>query len=149
MNTLLSPARCLSALALLLALPLAALAQTAVSDAWARATVPAQKTGGAYLRLRSPDAARLVAASSPTAGRVELHTMTMKGSMMAMREISAIDLPAGKSVSDFHLMLIDLKRPLREGDTVSLELVVEHPGGKRETVKVAVPVKPLDFTPAH
>jgi copper(I)-binding protein len=143
-----SPARCLPALILSLAAG-GAVAQTAVSDAWARATVPAQKTGGAYLTVRSPDAAKLVAASSPAAARVELHTMSMKGSTMSMREMTAIDLPAGKAVNDFHVMLMDLKRPLKEGDTVALDLVVEHAGGKRETVKVSVPVKPLTFKSSH
>lgn len=148
MTLLFSLKRAVPALALLLACG-GALAQTVVSDAWARATVPAQKTGGAYLTVRSPDTARIVAASSPAAGGVELHTMQMQGTMMSMREMPSIDLPAGKAVSDFHVMLMDLKAPLREGATVPLELVVEHAGGRRETVKVAVPVKPLTFKPAH
>lgn len=142
------PLRCLGAAALLLAAG-ASLAQTSVTNAWARATVPAQRTGGAYLTVRSPDAAKLLSASSPAAGSVALHTMQMKGSMMSMREMAAVDLPAGKAVSDFHVMLMDLKAPLKEGATVPLDLVVEHRGGKRETVKVAVPVKALTYKADH
>lgn len=122
-----------------------ALAQTTVTDPWARATVPAQKTGGAYLTLRSPDAARVISGASPVAESVELHTMQMKGSMMSMREVPAIPLPAGQAVSEFHVMLLGLKRPLKEGEQVPLSLVVERSGGKRETVNVAVDIKPLTY----
>lgn len=125
-----------------------ALAQTVVTDSWVRATVPAQKNGGAYLTVRSPDAARIVKGASPVADSVELHTMQMKGTTMSMREMPAIDLPAGKPMNDFHVMLIGLKRPLKEGETVPLALTVEHPGGKVETVKVDVAVKALTYQQA-
>ncbi|MDB5962939.1 MAG: copper chaperone PCu(A)C [Massilia sp.] len=123
-------------------------AQTVVSDAWVRATVPAQKTGGAYLTLRSPDAARVVKASSAAADSIEIHTMQMNGTVMSMREVAAIDLPAGQPVDNFHIMLIGLKRPLKEGDKVPLSLVVEHQGGKREILQTEVAVKSLTFKPA-
>ncbi|WP_426193039.1 copper chaperone PCu(A)C [Massilia sp. DWR3-1-1] len=128
-----------------------ACAQTVVSDAWVRATVAAQTTGGAYLSLRSPDAARVVKGASPLADSVEIHTMQMNGTVMSMREVAAIALPAGQPVSNFHLMLIGLKRPLKEGERVPLTLVVERQGGKRETVQVEVAVKPLTYqaTPRH
>jgi copper(I)-binding protein len=128
-----------------------AAAQTVVSDAWVRATVAAQTTGGAYLSLRSPDAARVVKGASPLADSVEIHTMQMNGNLMSMREVAAIELPAGQSVSNFHLMLMGLKRPLKEGERVPLTLVVERQGGKRETVQVEVAVKPLTYqaTPRH
>lgn len=126
-----------------------ALAQTVVSNAWVRATVPAQKSGGAYLTLRSPDAARVVGGTSAAAASVELHTMQMNGSVMAMREMTAIELPAGQAVSNFHIMLIDLKRPLKEGQRVPLTLQVEHAGGKRETLQVDAEVKPLTYNAAH
>lgn len=131
-----------------LAFSVSATAQTVVTDAWARATVPAQKTGGAYLTLRSPDAAKVVGASSPAAASVELHTMQMNGSTMSMREMPAIVLPAGKAVSDFHVMLLGLKQALHEGETVPLELKVERAGAKPEIVKVAVPVKALTYSAA-
>lgn len=123
----------------------AAFAQTIVSDAWVRATVPAQKTGGAYLTLRSPDAARVVKSSSPLAASVEIHTMQMNGSVMSMREVPAIELPAGQAVGNFHIMLMGLKKPLKEGDKVPLSLVIERAGGKRETLQVEVAVKPMTY----
>lgn len=124
-------------------------AQTVVSDAWVRATVPAQKTGGAYLTLRSSDAARVVGGSSPAAATVEMHVMQMNGSVMSMREVAAIELPAGVPVNSFHLMLIGLKQPLKEGALVPLTLQVEHAGGKREALQVEVVVKPLTFRSGH
>jgi hypothetical protein len=127
-----------------------ALAQTVASDAWVRATVPAQKTGGAYLTLRSPDAARVLTGTSPVADSVEIHTMQMNGSVMSMREVSAVALPAGQAVSNFHVMLMGLKRQLKEGDKLPLSLVIEHAGGKRETLQLEVAVKPLTYSaPAH
>ena len=122
-----------------------AAAQTVATNAWVRATVPAQKTGGAYLTLRSPDAARVVNSASPAAASVEIHTMQMNGTTMSMREVTAIDLPAGQAVNNFHIMLIGLKQPLKEGTVVPLSLVVEHAGGKRETLQVDVAVKPLTY----
>lgn len=126
-----------------------ALAQTVVSNAWVRATVPAQKSGGAYLTLRSPDAARVVGATSPAAASVEIHTMQMNGTVMSMREVPAVELPAGQAVSNFHIMLIDLKRPLKEGQRVPVTLQVEHAGGKREVLQVDAEVKPLTYNAAH
>jgi copper(I)-binding protein len=122
-----------------------AAAQTVASNAWVRATVPAQKTGGAYLTLRSPDAARVVKSSSPAAASVEIHTMQMNGTTMSMREVTAVELPAGQAVNNFHIMLMGLKAPLKEGSVVPLSLVVERQGGKRETLQVEVAVKPLTF----
>ncbi len=135
----------LIALAIAAALSTSAFAQTVVSDAWVRATVPAQKTGGAYLTLRSPTAAKVVASSSPLADSVEIHTMQMNGSVMSMRGVDSIELPAGQAVSNFHIMLMGLKRPLKEGESVPLTLVVERAGAKREIVQVEVPVKALTF----
>lgn len=120
-------------------------AQTVASGAWVRATVPAQKTGGAYLTLRSPDSARVVKGSSPVAETVEIHTMQMHGSVMSMREVPAIELPAGQAVSNFHIMLVGLKRQLKEGETVPVALVVERSGGKREALQIDVAVKPLTY----
>lgn len=122
-----------------------ALAQTVASDAWVRATVPAQNSGGAYITLRSPDAARLVKGTSPIADNVEIHTMQMNGSVMSMREVPAVELPAGQAVGNFHIMLMGLKRQLKEGEKVPLSLVVERAGGKRETVQAEATVKPLTY----
>lgn len=128
----------------------AAFAQVTVSDAWVRATVPAQKSAGAFLTLQSVKAARLVGASSPATGTVEMHQMEMSGQTMKMHAVEAIDLPAGAKVNlaqaGYHLMFLDLKQQLKDGDTVPVTLTVEDSARKRENVVVNVPVKPIGYT---
>lgn len=128
----------------------AACAQVTASDAWVRATVPAQKTAGAFLTLQSVHAVRLVGASSPVAGTVEMHQMEMSGQTMKMRAVDAIDLPAGARVdlakAGYHLMFLGLKQQLKDGDTVPVMLTVEDGARKRDTVLVNVPVKPVAYT---
>ena len=114
-------------------------ANISVSDVWARVTMPGQAVGGAYMQIQSDADARLLSVSSPVSARVEMHEMKMDGDVMRMRELKAIDLPKGKTVSlepgGFHLMLMKLKKPIATGDSVPLTLVVES-GGKKQTVKV-------------
>ena len=131
----------------------AALAQVQVqaSDAWIRATVPAQKATGAFMQLKAAKAARLVAASSPAAGRVEIHQMEMQGQTMRMHAVDGIDLPAGQAVNlasgGYHIMLLDLRRQMKEGEQVPLTLTVQGADGKRENLSLNVPVKPLGYSP--
>lgn len=143
----------LFALAALATLCSSAFAQLSVTAPWIRATVPQQKSTGAFMMLQSARDARLVAVSSPVARQGQIHQMEMRGDMMKMQEVDGIELPAGKPVNlasgGYHVMLIDLKRQVREGDTVPLALVVQYKGGQRETVNVTVPVKPLSFSPGH
>ncbi|NJD35620.1 MAG: copper chaperone PCu(A)C [Betaproteobacteria bacterium] len=123
------------------------MAQVTVKDPWVRATVSAQKATGAFMQITSVQDARLVEASSPVAGVVEVHEMTMEKDIMKMRAVTALDLPAGKTVElkpgGYHVMLMDLKQQMKEGDTVPLTLVVEGKDKKRSTVEVKAPVKPL------
>lgn len=134
------------ALAALLATPFAH-AQTTVTDAWVRGTVAQQKATGMFATISSAQGGRLVAASSPVAGVVEIHEMAMQGNVMRMRAIDALDLPAGKPVAlepgGYHVMLIDLKQPLAAGQTVPVTLVIEGADGKREMVEVQAPVRAL------
>jgi copper(I)-binding protein len=128
-------------------LALGAQAQTSVKDAWVRGTVPQQKATGMFAQITSAGGGRLVAASSPVAGVVEVHEMAMEGSVMKMRAVSALELPAGKTVKlepgGYHVMLMDLKKELKAGDTVPVTLVIEGADHKRETVEVKAPVKAL------
>jgi copper(I)-binding protein len=131
----------------------AAFAQVTVSDPWIRATVPAQKTAGAFMQLRSAKATRLVAVQTPVAGRAEVHQMAMDGQTMRMQKVDGIDLPAGQTVElssgGYHVMLFDLKQQLKEGEQVPLTLTFAGADKKRENVTVQVPVKPLTYTAAH
>ena len=114
-------------------------ANVSVTQAWAHATVPGQPVSGAYMQIRSDADARLVGASSSVVPRVEVHEMKMDGDVMRMREVKAIDLPKGKTVSlepgGYHIMLMNLKKPIVAGDVIPLTLVVESEG-KRQTVEV-------------
>jgi periplasmic copper chaperone A len=137
-------------LVVLALLPLAtasALAQTTVADPWVRGTVAQQKATGMFAKITSVQGGKLVGASSPVAGVVEIHEMAMEGSTMRMRAVPALDLPAGKPVElkpgGYHVMLMDLKQPLRDGETVAVTLTIEGRDGKRETVELKAPVKPL------
>ncbi|MBW8370064.1 MAG: copper chaperone PCu(A)C [Thiobacillus sp.] len=122
-----------------LSIQAAGAAEISVSDAWARATMPGQKVSGAYMQIRSDVDARLVGASSPAVPRVEVHEMKMDGDVMRMREVQSIELPKGKTVSlepgGFHIMLMNLPKPIAAGDVIPLTLVVES-GGKRQNVEV-------------
>ncbi len=118
----------------------AAMAQVTVKDAWVRATVAQQKATGAFMQLQSAQDAKLVAAQSPVAGVVEVHEMAMDGGIMKMRAVPAVALPAGKAVElkpgGYHVMLMDLKGQVKDGDTVPVTLVVEGKDGKRQNVEV-------------
>ena len=123
-------------------------AQTTVTDAWVRGTVPQQKATGLFAQITSAQGGRLVSASSPVAGVVEIHEMSMEGDVMKMRALpGGLALPAGKAVAlkpgGYHLMLLDLKQPLKTGDTVPVTLVFEGADKKRETVEIKAPVKAL------
>jgi protein SCO1/2 len=91
---------------------------------------------------------KLVSASSPVTPVVEVHEMAMQDGVMRMRQVPALALPAGKTVElrpgGYHVMLLDLKQQVKEGDTVPLTLVFEGQDGKRETLEVKAPVRALN-----
>jgi copper(I)-binding protein len=123
-------------------------AQVTVQDAWVRGTVPAQEVTGAFLSVTTPTAARLVAVRTPVAGRVEIHEMAHEDGVMKMRALpTGLPLPAGQAVElkpgGYHLMLMELKQPVKAGEPVPLTLVVEGEGGRREEVAVKAEVKAL------
>src|SRR4051812_33252660 len=95
-----------------------------IEKPWARATVPGAAVGGGYLVIRNNGAAgdRLVGVSSPVSSRVEIHEMAMEKDIMRMRQVKGVDVPAKKAVEfkpgGFHLMFIELKAPLKQGDKV-------------------------------
>ena len=127
------------AAALLLSVANLHAAEVAVTDAWARATMPGQKVSGAYFRIQSDVDAKLVGASSPAVPRVEMHEMKMDGDIMRMREVKTIELPKGRAVAlepgGYHIMLMNLPKPIAAGDVIPLSLTIES-GGKRQTVDV-------------
>ena len=120
-------------------------AQVSVKDAWVRATVAQQKATGAFMMLESKQEAKLVSAQSPVAGVTEVHEMAMDNGVMKMRAIPSLALPAGKAVElkpgGYHVMLMDLKAQVKDGDMVPLTLVVEAQDGKRQSLDLKLPVR--------
>ena len=127
-------------------------ANVSVTDVWARATMPGQKVSGAYMRIQSDVDARLLSASSSAVPRVEVHEMKMDGDVMRMREVKAIDLPKGKTVSlepgGFHIMLMNLTKPIAAGDMIPLTLVIES-GGTQQTVEVKAEARAIGGAMKH
>ena len=105
-----------------------------VSNPFARATPPGAKVAGAFMTIKNvgPDADRLVSVSSPAAGLVEIHEMAMEGGMMKMRALKGIDLKPGATVElqpgGYHVMLEDLKQPLKQGEQIPVTLTFEKAG---------------------
>jgi hypothetical protein len=117
-----------------------------VDGAWARATVPGQMVASVYMNLTSSKPAKLIKVESSIAGTAEIHFMRMKGDVMEMREIKELKLPAGKTVTlapgGYHIMLFDLKRPLKTGETVPLKLTIRFADKLESVVDITAPVKP-------
>lgn len=122
-----------------------------VSNAWIRATVKGQQAAGGFMDLTSAQASTLVGVETKVAKHAELHEMVMDGDVMRMRVIDALPLPAGVTVSlkpgAHHLMLTDLKRPLVEGESVALTLLIKGDDGKVRKQKVSVEVKAPQMVP--
>lgn len=122
-----------------------------IDHPYAVPSIAGAPNGAAYLRgIRNagdrPD--RLLGAATAVATRVELHRMVMDGDVMRMRAVDAIPLPPRATTSlrhggEYHLMLMDLKQPLKDGDRFDLTLRFERAGER--TVKVWVQT-PRDAT---
>lgn len=118
-----------------------------IDAAWVRPTVKGQTATGGFMNLTASEALTLVGFASPVAGETELHEMVMDGSVMRMRAIESLPLPAGQTVSlrpgagGQHLMLMDLRQPLKEGEQIVLTLKLRTADGKSLTQEVKVPIK--------
>ena len=122
-----------------------------VTKAWARASVPGQKATGAFMTLTASAPLQLVGVASPAAGVAEVHEMAMQGEVMRMRAIPSLALPAGQAVElkpgGHHLMLLDLKQPIKAGETVPLTLTLRDAQGRESRVEVQVPVQAVGAAP--
>jgi periplasmic copper chaperone A len=114
-----------------------------IEKPFSRATPGGSKAGAGYMTIvnKGGQADRLVSVSSPAAGKVEIHEMTMQDGVMKMRELAnGLPIEAGKSASlaphGTHLMMMDLKAPLKEGDKVPLTLNFEKAGKIEVTLDV-------------
>jgi copper(I)-binding protein len=106
-----------------------------ISQAWSRATPGGAKIGGGYLTIenKGPAPDRLVGGSSDAAGKVEVHEMATNNGVMTMRPLDkGLTIDPGKTVKlspgGLHLMLMDLKAPLKQGDKLLITLEFEKAG---------------------
>ena len=106
-----------------------------ITQAWSRATPGGAKIAGGFLTIENKGAApdRLTAVSGDVAGKVEIHEMAMNNGVMTMRPLDkGLPIEPGKTVKlapgGLHLMLMDLKSPLKQGDKVPLTLEFEKAG---------------------
>ncbi|MCK6386431.1 copper chaperone PCu(A)C [Zoogloea sp.] len=132
---------------------IAAAADLEVANPWVRGTVPAQKATGAFMQLSSKGGVSLVGVGSPAANIVEIHEMVMDNNVMKMRAVPRLEVEAGKVLElkpgSYHVMLIDLKKPLGKGEIVPITLRVEGKDKKLETVEIKAEVRDLTArTPA-
>lgn len=111
--------------------------QIHIDHPYARATVPGQPSGAAYLTLenKGSQADRLtgVSVAPALAAGAEIHTMAMDGNVMKMHEVSGIELAPSAKVTmtpgnGYHIMLLELKQPLKAGDKLPLGLSFEKAG---------------------
>ncbi|MEH2611860.1 copper chaperone PCu(A)C [Bradyrhizobium sp. AZCC 1693] len=106
-----------------------------IGQAWSRATPSGAKTGGGYLTIENKGSApdRLVGGSADVAGSVQVHEMSMDKGVMKMRPLDqGLTIEPGKTVKlapgGYHLMMTDLKKPLKQGDRVPVTLEFEKAG---------------------
>ncbi|WP_024506905.1 copper chaperone PCu(A)C [Bradyrhizobium sp. ARR65] len=106
-----------------------------ISQAWSRATPNGAKIGGGYLTIENKGSApdRLVGGSSDVASSVQVHEMSMENGVMKMRPVEkGLAIDPGKTVKlapgGYHLMMMDLKAPLKQGDKVPVTLEFEKAG---------------------
>lgn len=115
-----------------------------ITQAWARATPNGAKIGGGYVTIENKGSApdRLIGGSTEVAAKLEVHEMAMKDGVMKMRPLdNGLTIDPGKTVKlapgGYHLMMFDLKAPLKQGETVPVTLKFEKAG----EVKVSLVVK--------
>lgn len=104
-----------------LAWSLVAQADVEISGAWAQATAPGQEVGVAFISLASSDTISLESVTSPVAKNVKIHRMLMD--------------------NGFHLILLGLKRPLKDGDVIEISLTLKDLHGKKTILKTSATVK--------
>ena len=115
-----------------------------IRDGWVQEGPPSQKITAAYMVIENQTSIdiSLKSASTDVAEVVELHKMELVDGMMKMHRVEGIDVPAGGTAElkpgGYHLMVIGLKKELKEGDKVTITLHFSHD----ITKTVTLPVKP-------
>lgn len=114
-----------------------------ISAPWTRATPGGAKVAGGYLKVTNAGSApdRLIGGSTDVAGRIEVHEMSITDGVMRMRQLGGgLEIKPGASVEltpgGYHLMFVDLKRRLSQGETVAATLRFEKAGTVDVTFRV-------------
>jgi len=117
-----------------------------VSKPWARASAGMARAGAAFMFINNETGMddTLIAAKADVSSKVELHTHLMEGGVMKMRQVEGgIPVKSGTTQKlqpgSYHVMLMGLKAPLKEGSTFPVTLVFEHAGEQKIEVKVMGP----------
>lgn len=120
-----------------------------IDHPYATPTRPGLTNGAVYFRGirntgKAPD--RLLSATTPVAARVEIHRMQMQADVMRMRAVPSLEIPAGLTVpmkhgstDGHHLMLLDLKAPLKDGERFPVTLTFERAGTREVVAWVQTP----------
>lgn len=130
-----------------------AFADVTVEAPWIRGVVAGQSSTGAFMTLRSTEAAELVGMSSPAAESLQVHKTAMVDGMMTMEPVDALAVPAHGSVAlepgGLHVMLVGLRVPLRPGDKVPLTLTFRGADRRESAVTVQAEVRDVTGAPSH
>jgi copper(I)-binding protein len=123
-----------------------------IVNPWSRATPKGATVAAGYATLRNNGATpdRLIGGSTEAGKRVEIHTVEMDQGVMRMRELkSGLEIKPGQTVElkpgSFHLMFVDLTRPLQKGDRIKGTLVFERAG----RVDIDYAVEAIGAQPTH
>ena len=117
-----------------------------ITGAFTRATLPNAPVAGGYLTISNSGATddRLISVTTPIAGNAQVHEMKMEGDVMKMNELpDGLVIPAGGSVAlepgGYHLMFLQLTRPLVEGESIPVTLTFEKAGAVEVQLQVGSP----------
>jgi periplasmic copper chaperone A len=114
-----------------------------IDTPWARASIGTARPGAAYVTIRNTgaEADRLVSIKTPAAARPEVHAMEEEGGVMKMRSAGSLDIPPGEEVrlepGGMHIMLMKLRQPLKEGDSIPITFIFGEAGEITVTAPIA------------
>lgn len=133
-----------------LSLPASATGVVTIYSATVRATAPGEDSASIQLNILSQRPAKIIGVASPVAGAAEMHLITHENGMMKMQAVESITLVPGKlqnlTNKGYHVMLLNLKQPLKVGDVVPFTVTVEFPFKVKDTVSGRAKVVPLTST---
>ena len=125
--------------------------QVDVQDGYVREVIPGNTVTSAYMTIKnqSPQGVKFIGATSKNIDRIEIHEHLMSDGMMQMRQKSSIDIGAGESATlqpmGLHLMMFDIKEPIKAGHEVTISLEFEN----AEPVEVILPVRSIKHAKKH